>query len=137
MIGQLMNGLKQMNLHRCVNVIVVGDHGTTAPPQSLSLTCSARRRCAPGGRAGYNAHVLSADAWAESVSEESHGQIMLAACVAGMEEAHCDWTEFLSNYPLNIEEITLIPGSLGRIRPRDPRSTTCKTRANNPTLYPV
>ncbi|TNM92642.1 hypothetical protein fugu_018044 [Takifugu bimaculatus] len=67
-IGQLMNGLKQMDLHRCVNVIVVGDHG--------------------------------------------------------MEEAHCDWTEFLSNYPLNIDEITLIPGSLGRIRPRDPKSTT-------------
>lgn len=29
-IGQLMNGLKQMNLHRCINVIVVGDHGTSA-----------------------------------------------------------------------------------------------------------
>ncbi|XP_049607710.1 venom phosphodiesterase 1 isoform X3 [Syngnathus scovelli] len=27
MIGQLMNGLKQMGLHRCVNVIVVADHG--------------------------------------------------------------------------------------------------------------
>uniref|UniRef100_A0A665UBU7 SMB domain-containing protein n=1 Tax=Echeneis naucrates TaxID=173247 RepID=A0A665UBU7_ECHNA len=67
-IGQLMNGLKQMNLHRCVNVIIVGDHG--------------------------------------------------------MEEAHCDRTEFLSSYPLNIDEITLIPGSLGRIRSRDPKSTT-------------
>ncbi|KAA8591253.1 hypothetical protein FQN60_002196 [Etheostoma spectabile] len=64
--NELMNGLKQMNLHRCVNVIVVGDHG--------------------------------------------------------MEEAHCDRTEFLSSYPLNIEEIMLIPGSLGRIRPRDPKS---------------
>uniref|UniRef100_A0A7N8Y4Y9 SMB domain-containing protein n=1 Tax=Mastacembelus armatus TaxID=205130 RepID=A0A7N8Y4Y9_9TELE len=71
-IGQLMNGLKQMNLHRCVNVIVVGDHG--------------------------------------------------------MEEAHCDRTEFLSSYPLNIDEITLIPGSLGRIRPRDPKSTTCNCK---------
>uniref|UniRef100_A0A8C4ILS6 SMB domain-containing protein n=1 Tax=Dicentrarchus labrax TaxID=13489 RepID=A0A8C4ILS6_DICLA len=67
-IGQLMNGLKQMNLHRCINVIVVGDHG--------------------------------------------------------MEETHCDRTEFLSSYPLNIDEIMLIPGSLGRIRPRDPKSTT-------------
>lgn len=67
-IGQLMNGLKQMNLHRCVNVIIVGDHG--------------------------------------------------------MEEAHCDRTEFLSSYPLNIDEISLIPGSLGRIRPRDPKSIT-------------
>ncbi|XP_069372354.1 autotaxin isoform X1 [Paralichthys olivaceus] len=67
-IGQLMNGLKQMNLHRCVNVIIVGDHG--------------------------------------------------------MEEAHCERTEFLSSYPLNIDEVMLIPGSLGRIRPRDPKSTT-------------
>ncbi|XP_056154936.1 ectonucleotide pyrophosphatase/phosphodiesterase family member 2 [Lampris incognitus] len=67
-IGQLMNGLKQMNLHRCVNIIIVGDHG--------------------------------------------------------MDEAHCDRTEFLSSYPLNIHEIILIPGSLGRIRPRDPKSTT-------------
>nr|XP_057903443.1 ectonucleotide pyrophosphatase/phosphodiesterase family member 2-like [Doryrhamphus excisus] len=65
-IGQLMNGLKQMNLHRCVNVIIVGDHG--------------------------------------------------------MEEAHCDRTEFLSSYPLNIDDISLIPGSLGRIRPREPKS---------------
>uniref|UniRef100_A0A667XCB1 Ectonucleotide pyrophosphatase/phosphodiesterase 2 n=1 Tax=Myripristis murdjan TaxID=586833 RepID=A0A667XCB1_9TELE len=71
-IGHLMNGLKQMNLHRCVNVIIVGDHG--------------------------------------------------------MEEAHCDRTEFLSSYPLNIDEIALIPGSLGRIRPQDPKSTTCKCK---------
>ncbi|KAM6973004.1 autotaxin [Aplochiton taeniatus] len=67
-IGQLMNGLKQMNLHRCVNVIIVGDHG--------------------------------------------------------MEEAHCDKTEFLSSYPLNVDEIHLIPGSVGRIRARDPKSQT-------------
>lgn len=26
-IGQLMNGLKQMKLHRCINIILVGDHG--------------------------------------------------------------------------------------------------------------
>lgn len=67
-IGQLMTGLKQMNLHRCVNVIVVGDHG--------------------------------------------------------MEEADCDQMDFLSDFPVNIEEISLIPGSLGRIRARDPKSTT-------------
>lgn len=67
-IGQLMNGLKQMNLHRCVNVLIVGDHG--------------------------------------------------------MEDAHCDKMEFLSSYPVNIDDIQLIPGSLGRIRPRDPKSTT-------------
>ncbi|XP_066524852.1 venom phosphodiesterase CdcPDE [Hoplias malabaricus] len=26
-IGQLMNGLKQLNLHECINIIVVADHG--------------------------------------------------------------------------------------------------------------
>lgn len=35
-IGQLMNGLKQMNLHRCVNVIVVGDHGEAPPSVSFN-----------------------------------------------------------------------------------------------------
>ncbi|KAK2834147.1 hypothetical protein Q7C36_014848 [Tachysurus vachellii] len=79
-IGQLMNGLKQMNLHRCVNVIIVGDHG--------------------------------------------------------MEEAHCDRTEYLSSYGLNVNDFTLIPGSSGRLRsrnqsmPYDPKelvaNLTCK-----------
>ncbi|KAK3526352.1 hypothetical protein QTP70_024631 [Hemibagrus guttatus] len=62
-IGQLMNGLKQMNLHRCVNVIIVGDHG--------------------------------------------------------MEETHCDRTEYLSSYGLNVNDFTLIPGSSGRLRPKN------------------
>ncbi|KAF7227510.1 autotaxin isoform X2 [Nothobranchius furzeri] len=65
-VGQLMDGLKQMKLHRCVNIILVGDHG--------------------------------------------------------MEEAHCDRTEFLSNYLTSVDDITLIPGSLGRIRARHPNS---------------
>lgn len=26
-VGMLMDGLKQMKLHRCVNIIFVGDHG--------------------------------------------------------------------------------------------------------------
>ncbi|XP_023187099.1 ectonucleotide pyrophosphatase/phosphodiesterase family member 2-like [Xiphophorus maculatus] len=63
-VGQLMDGLKQMNLHRCVNIILVGDHG--------------------------------------------------------MEEAHCDRTEFLSNYLTTVDDIILVPGSLGRIRSRYP-----------------
>uniref|UniRef100_A0AAR2J149 SMB domain-containing protein n=1 Tax=Pygocentrus nattereri TaxID=42514 RepID=A0AAR2J149_PYGNA len=62
-IGQLMNGLKQMNLHRCVNIILVGDHG--------------------------------------------------------MEEAHCDRTEYLSSYGLNVDDLTLIQGSSGRVRPKN------------------
>uniref|UniRef100_A0A671Y7N4 Ectonucleotide pyrophosphatase/phosphodiesterase 2 n=1 Tax=Sparus aurata TaxID=8175 RepID=A0A671Y7N4_SPAAU len=69
-VGQLMNGLKQMKLHRCVNIILVGDHG--------------------------------------------------------MEEAHCDRTEFLSNYLTNIDDIILIPGSLGRIRSRYPNNPNCE-----------
>uniref|UniRef100_A0A4W5JUK2 Ectonucleotide pyrophosphatase/phosphodiesterase 2 n=1 Tax=Hucho hucho TaxID=62062 RepID=A0A4W5JUK2_9TELE len=67
-VGQLMDGLKQMKLHRCVNIIMVGDHG--------------------------------------------------------MEEAHCDRTEFLSSYmPSTVDDIILIPGSLGRIRSRYPNNS--------------
>uniref|UniRef100_A0A9J7Y386 SMB domain-containing protein n=1 Tax=Cyprinus carpio carpio TaxID=630221 RepID=A0A9J7Y386_CYPCA len=62
-IGQLMNGLKQMNLHRCVNVILVGDHG--------------------------------------------------------MEESHCERTEYLGSYGLDVDTITLTPGSSGRIGPKN------------------
>ncbi|KAF3840323.1 hypothetical protein F7725_019040 [Dissostichus mawsoni] len=40
----------------------------------------------------------------------------------GMEEAHCDRTEFLSNYLSNADDIILIPGSLGRIRSRFPNN---------------
>lgn len=28
-MGQLMNGLKQINLHRCVNIIILADHGSS------------------------------------------------------------------------------------------------------------
>ncbi|XP_052388672.1 ectonucleotide pyrophosphatase/phosphodiesterase family member 2 isoform X2 [Carassius gibelio] len=62
-IGQLMNGLKQMNLHRCVNIILVGDHG--------------------------------------------------------MEESHCERTEYLGSYGLDVDAIRLIPGSSGRIGPKN------------------
>ncbi|XP_065139646.1 autotaxin [Paramisgurnus dabryanus] len=62
-IGQLMNGLKQMNLHRCVNLILVGDHG--------------------------------------------------------MEESHCERTEYLGSYDLNVNDLRLIPGSSGRIGPKN------------------
>ncbi|XP_076745797.1 autotaxin isoform X1 [Maylandia zebra] len=65
-IGQLMDGLKQMKLHRCVNIVLVGDHG--------------------------------------------------------MEEAHCDRTEFLSNYMTSVDDIILVPGSVGRIRSRQPNN---------------
>ncbi|CAL8355947.1 unnamed protein product [Arctogadus glacialis] len=65
-VGQLMDGLKQMRLDRCVNVILVGDHG--------------------------------------------------------MEDASCERTEFLSNYMSNVDDIILVPGSLGRIRSRHPNN---------------
>lgn len=51
---------------------------------------------------------------------------MYLCFLSGMEEAHCERTEFLSNYPLNLDDIMLIPGSIGRIRPRDSKSPTCK-----------
>ncbi|KAL4630021.1 ectonucleotide pyrophosphatase/phosphodiesterase family member 2-like isoform X2 [Arapaima gigas] len=76
-VGMLMDGLKQMKLHRCVNIILVGDHG--------------------------------------------------------MEEAHCERTEFLSSYPVNVDDIILIPGSLGRIRPRSPSNPKCKFAARHGT----
>uniref|UniRef100_A0A8C9U5H6 Ectonucleotide pyrophosphatase/phosphodiesterase 2 n=1 Tax=Scleropages formosus TaxID=113540 RepID=A0A8C9U5H6_SCLFO len=81
-VGQLMNGLKQMKLHRCVNIIIVGDHG--------------------------------------------------------MEEAHCDRTEFLSSYLSNVDDIFLIPGSLGRIRsrvPRDPKSVVANLTCKKPDQH--
>lgn len=28
-MGQLMNGLKQINLHRCLNIIILADHGSS------------------------------------------------------------------------------------------------------------
>ncbi|KAM4689731.1 autotaxin isoform 2-T2 [Discoglossus pictus] len=80
LVGQLMDGLKQMKLHRCVNVIFVGDHG--------------------------------------------------------MEDATCERTEFLSSYLSNVDDLILLPGSLGRMRPKsnankyDPKAIvanlTCK-----------
>uniref|UniRef100_A0A8C2ZKQ6 Ectonucleotide pyrophosphatase/phosphodiesterase 2 n=1 Tax=Cyclopterus lumpus TaxID=8103 RepID=A0A8C2ZKQ6_CYCLU len=79
-VGQMMDGLKQMKLHRCVNIILVGDHG--------------------------------------------------------MEEAHCDRTEFLSNYMTNVDDIILVPGSLGRIRSRYTNNPKCEKRqARNIEFY--
>nr|XP_057912394.1 ectonucleotide pyrophosphatase/phosphodiesterase family member 2 isoform X3 [Doryrhamphus excisus] len=85
-IGQLMNGLKQMKLQRCVNIMIVGDHG--------------------------------------------------------MEEAHCDQTEFLSSYLTNVDDIILIPGSSGRIRPRflssakyDPRAVMANLTCRKPDQH--
>ncbi|XP_076122088.1 autotaxin isoform X1 [Alosa pseudoharengus] len=72
-VGHLMEGLKQMKLHRCVNIILVGDHG--------------------------------------------------------MEEAHCDKKEFLSTYMTNVDDIFLIPGSLGRIRARNPNNAKYDAKA--------
>ncbi|XP_041101596.1 ectonucleotide pyrophosphatase/phosphodiesterase family member 2-like isoform X2 [Polyodon spathula] len=72
-VGQFMDGLKQMKLHRCVNIMIVGDHG--------------------------------------------------------MEEANCDRTEFLSSYLSNVDDIILVPGSLGRIRSRSPNNSKYDPKA--------
>lgn len=49
-IGQLMNGLKQINLHRCLNIIIVADHGNKALRvmwlwKHTSVTCVQRNQC--------------------------------------------------------------------------------------------
>jgi hypothetical protein len=44
----------------------------------------------------------------------------------GMEDVTCDRTEFLSNYLTNVDDITLVPGTLGRIRPKIPNNLKCK-----------
>lgn len=45
----------------------------------------------------------------------------------GMEDVTCDRTEFLSNYLTNVDDITLVPGTLGRIRPKLNNNPKCKS----------
>ncbi|XP_063155695.1 ectonucleotide pyrophosphatase/phosphodiesterase family member 2 isoform X4 [Candoia aspera] len=85
-LGQLMDGLKQLNLHRCANIIFVGDHG--------------------------------------------------------MEDAACERTEYLSNYLSNVDDITLIPGTLGRIRAKansnvkfDPKAVVANLTCKKPDQH--
>lgn len=42
-----------------------------------------------------------------------------------MEEAQCERTEFLSNY-MNVDDIILVPGAMGRIRSRYPNNLKCE-----------
>lgn len=43
-----------------------------------------------------------------------------------MEEAQCERTEFLSNY-MNVDDIILVPGAMGRIRSRFPNNLKCES----------
>ncbi|TNN02863.1 hypothetical protein fugu_010350 [Takifugu bimaculatus] len=95
-VGQLMDGLKQMKLHRCVNIILVGDHG----------------------RVRVHTHACT----------HTRGQIHRLSLMfpfEGMEEAQCERTEFLSNY-MNVDDIILVPGAMGRIRSRYPNNLKCE-----------
>ncbi|KAM3839750.1 autotaxin isoform 2-T2 [Vipera latastei] len=85
-LGQLMDGLKQLNLHRCANIIFVGDHG--------------------------------------------------------MEDVTCERTEYLNNYLSNVDDITLIPGTLGRIRAKansnvkfDPKAIVANLTCKKPDQH--
>ncbi|XP_053322601.1 ectonucleotide pyrophosphatase/phosphodiesterase family member 2 isoform X2 [Spea bombifrons] len=83
LVGMLMDGLKQMKLHRCVNIIFVGDHG--------------------------------------------------------MEEASCEKTEFLNTY-INMDDFYLLPGSLGRMRPKsngkhDPKAVVANLTCKKPDQH--
>lgn len=105
-VGQLMDGLKQMKLHRCVNIILVGDHGTDTVPETPGCQTS-----------------LKFSGCTELTCWQT---LSVTAVFSGMEEAHCDRTEFLSNYLPNIDDIILVPGSLGRIRSRYPNNPKCE-----------
>lgn len=101
-VGQLMDGLKQMKLHRCVNIILVGDHG----------------------RVRVHTHACT----------HARGQIHRLSLMfpfEGMEEAQCERTEFLSNY-MNIDDIILVPGAMGRIRSRYPNNLKCERAIVSP-----
>lgn len=55
---------------------------------------------------------------------------VLCVCVcvfvcSGMEESHCERTEYLSSYGLDVDAITLIPGSSARIGPKN-ANTACE-----------
>lgn len=43
-----------------------------------------------------------------------------------MEEATCERTEYLNSYLPNVDDILLIPGTLGRIRPKANSNVQCK-----------
>uniref|UniRef100_A0A8C8FFP1 SMB domain-containing protein n=1 Tax=Oncorhynchus tshawytscha TaxID=74940 RepID=A0A8C8FFP1_ONCTS len=62
---------------------------------------------------------------------------VLNMCSSGMEEAHCDRTEFLSSYmPSTVDDIILIPGSLGRIRSRYPNNPKCDVKETEQHFKP-
>lgn len=44
-----------------------------------------------------------------------------------MEDVTCERTEFLSNYLTNVDDITLVPGTLGRIRSKFSNNAKCKS----------
>lgn len=51
---------------------------------------------------------------------------MCFSVLVGMEDVTCDRTEFLSNYLTNVDDITLVPGTLGRIRSKSSNNPKCK-----------
>lgn len=51
---------------------------------------------------------------------------ILVSPSTGMEDVTCERTEFLSNYLTNVDDITLVPGTLGRIRPKSNTNAKCK-----------
>lgn len=90
-MGQLMNGLKQINLHRCLNIIVLADHGNTLAP-----------------------------AWAEpsdhrhAWATHRHGNGSIV--VSGMEDTSCKRKEILEDFVGNIGNYWVTEGAFGRIR---------------------
>lgn len=53
-VGQLMDGLKQMKLHHCVNIILVGDHGKDTHQHKQTICWNAERTVL--FKSGYHCH---------------------------------------------------------------------------------
>lgn len=90
-MGHLMNGLKQINLHRCLNIIVLADHGNALAPV----------RAEP---------VDHQHPWARR--HHGNGSIVLS----GMENTSCKRMEVLQDFVGNVSNYWVTEGAFGRIR---------------------
>lgn len=90
-MGQLMNGLKQINLHRCLNIIILADHGNTLAPIRAEL-------------------IAHQHAWA--TARHANGSNV----VSGMENTSCERKEVLQDFVGNISNYWVTEGAFGRIR---------------------
>lgn len=100
-LGILMDGLIQRGLLRCVNLVIVSDHGELAVIPNNSPKDKLEN---------HNFSLLN-------VIYSEQNCFMLLLCLTGMEEASCKRGVFVSDYLNNSDEFSIIPGAAARIRP--------------------